>query len=1270
MFYSQFILAKKGPLGTIWIAAHLERKLRKNQVADTDIGVSVDSILFPDVPIALRLSSHLLLGVVRIYSKKVNYLFHDCSEALLKIKQAFRSTAVDLPPEESTAPYNSITLPETFDLDNFELPDSAFLDRCDFVCAERFGDEDTSQIGLELDEELFMDKNISLQHNEVSLDSKVSGLHMGENSVPSTSMTIDAQFGYVEEKGIRIQNVLSELLSNNYDKKSFSSIEDLERDADSSRRRGYNVQTPDLNEVFLPEVGQAPSPNIPFTPEEVQTPCVIEPAQTLCAIEPAQTPGVIEPAQTPRVIEPAQAPSTPGLFDEVMPSNFEEVLVNHVQENDPVTSVESGKLHGCISPCIEMECAEEGLTTAELGLKSGETTETLPSFASDLISPMPESVATISSNVDLNTTNGVCFVSRAENHQGVIGNVVSDYISTTDHMLDGRKIIVPSVFALETSILTSLPKEVPANSSICTDNIDVGEALLDGKMAQLKDSNEPSGMGNQSHLEDIDSCLTSNISVVGSDFHVRSDGSSLHPQSSIIDGRAFDEPSEMPTRDYSYSFKTPMREELQHLSVSSFEVQVDHKRCSFFRWRFADTSSRDSKLERQQASAYTPSVITFSANKQDELSTAVPSEVTTLSHLNYSSSGFQEPEKMLASVVNVDFPIYQGMQTVDRGVTESDGSVDRVSSHYNRKRRAMDSAAIPETGSSAKLSGIPRSKKATDNIPDDDDILASILVGRKDSALITGPTTSISKASLQKRPRGISRGGILRKRKVLVDDAMVLHADAIRQQLINTEDIRRIRKKAPCTRPDIWWIYMGALEDEMFDRSMLTGISEELNSLISLKYGVHAYDSRIKISGEAGPSRVSEFVNETGGGEIDEGNLLEAGLVGGNVGPSSIHASEKMESQYYPARCHQHVQFGEVVAQLQVEPDKEAGVNSIMEEISVSDIDHRIASAEKVDSKSNGAAEILNHNESHNLLNTTDIGITCGECANVVKVDDDSAALVVISESSANAENAQSSVDASIVEKAKIENFVDAESLESSHPLICNEVDTALAVVNILQDTVLASSEMPVQVEEAVGSAAAKEGDCTVDRSLENGERPAADVKMAELSNVASFPSSDNYVPSAVGENNFVQEVNLDSALDIDSKPVDVGVVRDSSDFCSAINDNYTGFLNVDDEPDFDEAENDEPNPEVVQSLENYGWSARTRGVARYLKNLFDEECGHGMKSVAVDRLLAGKTRKEASRMFFETLVLKTRDYIEVEQEKPFEYVKVMPRMKLLKSEF
>lgn len=42
---------------------------------------------------ALRLSGQLLLGVVRIYSRKAKYLMDDCSEALVKIKMAFRSAA-------------------------------------------------------------------------------------------------------------------------------------------------------------------------------------------------------------------------------------------------------------------------------------------------------------------------------------------------------------------------------------------------------------------------------------------------------------------------------------------------------------------------------------------------------------------------------------------------------------------------------------------------------------------------------------------------------------------------------------------------------------------------------------------------------------------------------------------------------------------------------------------------------------------------------------------------------------------------------------------------------------------------------------------------------------------------------------------------------------------------------------------------------------------------------------------------------------------------
>ena len=48
---------------------------------------SADTIINPEAPLALRLSGQLLLGVVKVYSKKVGYLFQDCNDALVKVKQ-------------------------------------------------------------------------------------------------------------------------------------------------------------------------------------------------------------------------------------------------------------------------------------------------------------------------------------------------------------------------------------------------------------------------------------------------------------------------------------------------------------------------------------------------------------------------------------------------------------------------------------------------------------------------------------------------------------------------------------------------------------------------------------------------------------------------------------------------------------------------------------------------------------------------------------------------------------------------------------------------------------------------------------------------------------------------------------------------------------------------------------------------------------------------------------------------------------------------------
>ena len=103
-FYSEAILSRRGPLAKVWLAAHMERKLSKAQTLQTDIEQSVgeyasylttiaqrtffiDAIMGQEIEVmALRLSGQLLLGVVRIYSRKAKYLLDDCNEALLKIK--------------------------------------------------------------------------------------------------------------------------------------------------------------------------------------------------------------------------------------------------------------------------------------------------------------------------------------------------------------------------------------------------------------------------------------------------------------------------------------------------------------------------------------------------------------------------------------------------------------------------------------------------------------------------------------------------------------------------------------------------------------------------------------------------------------------------------------------------------------------------------------------------------------------------------------------------------------------------------------------------------------------------------------------------------------------------------------------------------------------------------------------------------------------------------------------------------------------------------
>ncbi|KAG9233788.1 putative cohesin subunit rad21 [Amylocarpus encephaloides] len=134
MFFSDALLSKNGPLAKVWLAANIERKLTKNNILQASVKDSVDVMMNPDntAPRALRLNGHLLLGIVRIYSRKARYLLDDCNEALMKIKMAFRTSSNnDIPAGLHMPSRDALMLPDVLtegdDLDLPAMPDTSIL---------------------------------------------------------------------------------------------------------------------------------------------------------------------------------------------------------------------------------------------------------------------------------------------------------------------------------------------------------------------------------------------------------------------------------------------------------------------------------------------------------------------------------------------------------------------------------------------------------------------------------------------------------------------------------------------------------------------------------------------------------------------------------------------------------------------------------------------------------------------------------------------------------------------------------------------------------------------------------------------------------------------------------------------------------------------------------------------------------------------------------------------------------------------------------------
>ncbi|KAK6198492.1 Rec8 like protein-domain-containing protein [Scheffersomyces amazonensis] len=129
------LISKQGPLGYVWLAANYDKKLTKHQLLNANIQDSTEFLVNSSISyqgnniptnqlsetpttiptttttITLRLSGQLLLGIVRIYSRKTKYLLDDVNDILLKLKTSFKyASGISLGGIDRSTLNNQITL--------------------------------------------------------------------------------------------------------------------------------------------------------------------------------------------------------------------------------------------------------------------------------------------------------------------------------------------------------------------------------------------------------------------------------------------------------------------------------------------------------------------------------------------------------------------------------------------------------------------------------------------------------------------------------------------------------------------------------------------------------------------------------------------------------------------------------------------------------------------------------------------------------------------------------------------------------------------------------------------------------------------------------------------------------------------------------------------------------------------------------------------------------------------------------------------------------
>lgn len=93
MFFPKDVLVRKGKFGIIWIAGtHTSGRcdfLSKRDYFNVNIPRTCHDILHPSIPFALRLSSHLMFGVSKIYQKQTKITLDETQHMWVRVNEAF-----------------------------------------------------------------------------------------------------------------------------------------------------------------------------------------------------------------------------------------------------------------------------------------------------------------------------------------------------------------------------------------------------------------------------------------------------------------------------------------------------------------------------------------------------------------------------------------------------------------------------------------------------------------------------------------------------------------------------------------------------------------------------------------------------------------------------------------------------------------------------------------------------------------------------------------------------------------------------------------------------------------------------------------------------------------------------------------------------------------------------------------------------------------------------------------------------------------------------